>query len=112
MGCTDTLETPKPAWRKRKEDYIAHLPKLSPSIRLVSASDKLHNVRSILRDYRLQGEMLWKRFNGGKEGTLWYYRALVNTFLKVEGNALVAELDRTVSEIERLSKAKQTSSNT
>ena len=25
-GCTDTYETPKPPWRRRKEDYLAHLP--------------------------------------------------------------------------------------
>src|SRR5438067_2355285 len=24
-GCTDTLETPKPSWRERKEKYLAHL---------------------------------------------------------------------------------------
>ena len=46
-GCTDSVVVPKPPWRKRKEDYIAHLPSASPSVRLVSASDKLHNARAI-----------------------------------------------------------------
>src|SRR3974390_3192265 len=40
-GCTDTFETPKPVWRKRKEDYVAHIPKASAAVRLVSAADKL-----------------------------------------------------------------------
>jgi GTP pyrophosphokinase len=69
----------------------------------VSASDKLHNARAILRDYRLHGEELWKRFNGGKQGTLWYYRSLIEAFAAAEQNELVAELDRVVSEIEKLS---------
>ncbi len=45
---------------------------------------------------------LWNRFNGGKEGTLWYYRTLTDTFKNVGSSLLVGELDRTVSELERL----------
>ncbi len=105
-GCTDAWTDPKPAWRKRKEDYLAHLPQASPSTLLVSAADKLHNARAILIDYREVGETLWNRFNAGKEGTLWYYRALVTTYQKANApQKLVAELDRVVSEIERLGKA-------
>ncbi len=102
-GCTDAVTVPKPPWRKRKEDYIARVPAASPSIRLVSAADKLHNARAILSDYRRHGEALWARFNGGRAGTLWYYRALVDAFGAADKNALVEELDRVVSEIERLS---------
>lgn len=105
---------PKPEWRKRKEDYIAHLPKASRSVRLVSASDKLHNARAILRDYRTHGDKLWSRFTGGKSGTLWYYRELVKAFTKAEKktkkkNELVTELDRVVSEIEKLSEGQKSS---
>jgi len=46
-GCTDAYEEPKPPWRARKERYVAHLATTSPSIRLVSNSDKLHNARAI-----------------------------------------------------------------
>ena len=101
-GCTDTVEIPKPDWRTRKEKYIASIPKKSKSIRLVSAADKLHNARAILRDYLLLKEEIWKRFTGGKEGTLWYYRELVTVFRKAGGNSLIDELDRVVTEIERL----------
>jgi GTP pyrophosphokinase len=76
-GCTDTDQTPKPPWRERKEKYIAHLETASPSTRLVSASDKVHNARAILHNLREDGDEIWTRFNGGKEGTLWYYRSLV-----------------------------------
>ncbi|MGO9835246.1 MAG: hypothetical protein ACLP1X_13620 [Polyangiaceae bacterium] len=77
-----------------------------PSARLVSASDKLHNARAILADYRELGPDLWERFNGGREGTLWYYRALVGAFRKSpppgDGKRLVDELDRVVAELERM----------
>jgi len=69
---------------------------------LVSAADKLHNVRSILKDYRMIGDAVWERFHGGKEGTLWYYRSLVDAFLKNQLTPLVEELERVVSELEIL----------
>jgi GTP pyrophosphokinase len=101
-GCTDTDITPKPPWRQRKEAYIAHISKTSTSVLLVSASDKLHNARSILNDYRVLGDAVWERFRGGKEGTLWYYRSLVKAFLTAGATPLVNELERTVDELERL----------
>jgi GTP pyrophosphokinase len=101
-GCSDTFETPKPPWRARKEAYIAHLASASPSVLLVSAADKLHNVRSITSDYRRIGEALWARFTGGREGTLWYYRALADSFLKLNRNRLAEELYLAVRELEQL----------
>jgi (p)ppGpp synthase/HD superfamily hydrolase len=101
-GCTDTDVSPKPPWRARKEAYVRHPQDPSPSVRLVSASDKLHNARAILADYREIGDVLWSRFKGGKEGTLWYYRALVEAFRKAGPTTLGEELDRVVSEIERI----------
>jgi (p)ppGpp synthase/HD superfamily hydrolase len=101
-GCTDTDQTPKPPWRERKQAYLDHLPTAIASVRLVSASDKLYNARSIVQDYRQVGEAIWERFTGGKAGTLWYYRAIVVAFQKGETTPLIEELDRTVSQLEQL----------
>lgn len=102
-GCSDTYEDPKPPWRKRKEHHLAHLAGASRSVRLVSAADKLHNARSVLTDYRAVGEKLWDRFTGGREGTLWYYRAVVDTLgARHDPPAVVEELDRVVRELELL----------
>ncbi len=107
-GCTDTDQTPKPPWRARKEAYIAHVRSAPPDVQLVSASDKLYNVREILSDYRMIGEQVWRRFHGGREGTLWYYRALVDAFragrATPEMLRLVDELDSEVSELDRLAR--------
>jgi (p)ppGpp synthase/HD superfamily hydrolase len=101
-GCTDADTIPKPPWQERKEAYIAHVRHASPSIRLVSAADKLHNARAILLDYRQLGEALWGRFMGGRVGALWYYRALADAFREIESTPLTGELDRTVRELEQL----------
>jgi len=99
-GCTDTDMDPKPPWRERKESYIRHLKNADADTRLVSAADKLNNVRSILSDYREVGESVWERFNGGREGTLWYYAALLRQFQRGKANRLIRELALAVQELE------------
>ena len=101
--CTDTDQTPKPPWLERKKAYVEHVRHASMPTKLVSASDKLHNIRAILMDYRQEEEKLWSRFNGGKQGALWYYRALVNSLNGKRIQSLVQELDRTLTELESLS---------
>ena len=103
-GCTDSDATPKPPWRDRKQAYIDRILTASSSVRLVSAADKLYNVRSILKDSRLVGDSVWERFKGGKDGSFWYYRSLVEAFRQAESTPLVEELDRTLLELEQFSK--------
>ncbi len=103
-GCTDAYSEPKPPWRERKEGYIRHLKKADADTRLVSAADKLNNVRSILSDYRELGEGIWSRFNGGREGTLWYYRALCDEFLRRKRNRITGDLELAVRELESITK--------
>jgi hypothetical protein len=81
-GCTDSYGIPKPPWRQRK--------------------DKLNNIRSILSDYRQIGDAIWDRFNGGREGTLWYYRALLKEFLRDKPNRLIREYELEVRELETI----------
>lgn len=101
-GCTDTDATPKPPWTARKKAYVAHAATAPDMVKLVSASDKLANARSILEDYREVGDEVWKRFKGGKEGSLWYYRALVEVFRGSKPTKLTEALDRVVTELEWL----------
>ena len=106
-GCTDTDEIPKPPWRARKEAYVAHLKDSDTSTRLVSAADKLHNTRAILADLRRHGPEVFERFSGKKDGALWYYRALVTAFRQHGDHTdLIDELDRIVTQVEKLSAAR------
>ena len=99
-GCTDSFGEPKPEWIERKKDYLREVKHADRETRLVSASDKLHNVRTILADYRQDGEKIWSRFNGKKEGTLWYYRALSDEYAR-QPNRITRELEIAVSQLER-----------
>ena len=77
---------------------------------LVSASDKLHNVRAITADSRCVGDEVWKKFSpdAGKARTIGYYRGLVAAFQRrtlsgTEGfGRLLRELDADVTVLEAL----------
>ena len=98
-GCTDSYTTPKPPWRERKEGYIEHLRHAPEEIWRVSLADKLHNARSIRDDLWRYGPKVWARFNGGKDGTLWYYTTLVQVFQAQDKSQMVAELSRVVADL-------------
>jgi (p)ppGpp synthase/HD superfamily hydrolase len=99
-GCTDSFGEPKAEWVERKKGYLRELKHADAETRLVSASDKLHNVRTILADYRQDGESIWKRFTGKKEGTLWYYRALSDEYQRRGLNRNTRELEIAVAQLE------------
>ncbi len=100
-GCTDSFGEPKAEWVERKKCYLREVKHADAETRLVSASDKLHNVRTILADYRHDGETIWIRFSGKKEGTLWYYRALSDEYQRRNPNRNTRELEMAVAELER-----------
>lgn len=66
-------------WKDRKEHTIEFLKTASEEIRAVVCADKLHNIRSIIRDYEDVGEEVWSRFNAGKEQQKWYYTNVVES---------------------------------
>jgi hypothetical protein len=82
-ACSDSLD-PKDtrSWRERKAGYLTHLAEITDEATLgVALADKVHNARSIVRDYRAEGHALWDRFtNMTIDDQLWYYRALVKVF--------------------------------
>jgi len=98
-GCTDAYTQPKPPWKERKSAYLEKLKTAPDTILLVSLADKVHNARSILRDFQKEGDVIWERFKGGKSGTLWYYQSLANIFDRSPYPFLKQELRQLVEEI-------------
>ena len=81
--------------------HVAGLADADPSVLLVVSADKLHNARSLLAAYRETGEAIWEQFRGGRQGTLWYYRAAADAIRAAGGTPLSAALERTVADLER-----------
>lgn len=94
----------------QREAFFTHFRNSSSSVRFILAADKLQNARCILKEYKQQGEKLWENFKGGREGTIWYYSAIVSEFRKELGSPIspIAEaLDRVVDEIGMLVDARK-----
>jgi GTP pyrophosphokinase len=102
VACTD----PSPngdddGWKEVKEQYIHHLWTVADDATVrVSAADKLSTARGIIQDYRAHGEAAWARYEGGRSGTLWYYRALVGAYRYRGVNGHVDELEHIVHTLE------------
>jgi (p)ppGpp synthase/HD superfamily hydrolase len=92
LACTDgtaeskaegaTPTNPRQEWEARKRRYLAHLDEVGTDALLVSGCDKLHNLRAIAADLANPaiGDAVFTRFKGGREGTIWYYSQLVESF--------------------------------
>ncbi len=100
LACSDSYTLPKPPWRERKESFISSLSDKSESALRVISADKLYNARTVLIDLRQIQDAIWLRFQGGKAGSLWYYRAITDELRQVNPGSLVDELHRVVSTIE------------
>jgi GTP pyrophosphokinase len=100
--CSDSTSADKAPWKSRKMAYIERLSSASPSALLVSAADKLQNLRAILFDYRIHGESVWDRFSGGRTGTLWYYQTLSDLYMESGPPELAGEIRRTLDQLSQL----------
>ncbi len=98
-GCTESDTTPKPPWQERKTRYLDQLRLGSPSVRLVSLADKLHNARSLLAEWQQLGDVIWSKFNSSREKTLWFYQSLVQVYQQTGSDWMTEELSRVVSQL-------------
>ena len=78
-------------WRARKEeDFRAIAAAEDKRVKLLVMADKLANMRDIAQDYAELGDMLWERFNAGKEEQKWYYTRSAEVLKPVAANAQAA----------------------
>jgi (p)ppGpp synthase/HD superfamily hydrolase len=103
--CTDTPPDyrggEKPPWHERKAAYIERIRKETYPRCRVALADKLHNLRSIVMDYRRLGDQVWERFNAPKQDQLRYHQALLSAFRDAQApDHLVHELELLVTELE------------
>ena len=110
LGCSDSVtgtDQPKRPWRERKESMIACIDDFGPETQLIIACDKLDNMRSTLKEYPQVGADLWQRFSGGRDGTLWYYRGMINALREAGGCPVLDELEYTFNRLKQLIQEKE-----
>ena len=70
---------PSDTWRIRKEESLAVLKNTDDiGVLMVWLGDKLANMRSIYRDWKVEGDAMWQRFNQKDASEqAWYYFSIV-----------------------------------
>jgi (p)ppGpp synthase/HD superfamily hydrolase len=74
-----TVEEERSSWKTRKTHTINYLSKAPFEVKLLTCADKLSNIRSMVRDYEVIKNELWKKFNAGCSEQKWYYEGLVDS---------------------------------
>lgn len=79
-----TKDENEPDWLIRSNNYLHHLEfEACDEAVIVSASDKIHNLLSILIDYKTDGEALWDRFTTKSSADqLWWYESILAVITK------------------------------
>jgi (p)ppGpp synthase/HD superfamily hydrolase len=97
-GCSEPAKR-EHSWEERKHHTLAALPTAPRPVQLVSAADKLHNLRSMMTDHAVQGDALWKRFNRSRDKIAWYYRSVAESLRggPLRDHALVQQLAEAVT---------------
>ena len=89
-------------WRAHKMAYFAQIGAAGPAVRRISCADSLHNVRTLLKDYRRMGERIWIRFMTGRgDDQVWAYRAAAEAFRAAGTGPLADELADAVEALDR-----------
>ncbi len=80
------------SWHTRKLEGIERLRRASRDIKVVALGDKLSNMRSIARDYAVQGDRLWSLFHvSDPTEHAWRYHALAEALEELAGTAAYDE---------------------
>ena len=71
---------PSDTWRIRKEESLAVLNNTEDiGVLMVWLGDKLANMRAIYRDWKVEGDAMWQRFNQKDiKQQAWYYTSIID----------------------------------
>lgn len=95
-----TKDSEKKDWHARSKAYLHHLEQeASDEAIIVSTSDKIHNLKSILTDHATHGDDLWERFTTkSSSDQLWWYESILKVITKRKAPAsLIDELIKEVN---------------
>ena len=80
---------PSDTWRIRKEESLTVLKNTADiGVLMVWLGDKLANMRAIYRDWKVEGDAMWQRFNQKSVSEqAWYYTSIVKLTERISHTA-------------------------
>ena len=91
---------PTETWRIRKEESLTVLKNTEDiGVLMVWLGDKLANMRAIYRDFKVEGNAMWQRFNQKNVAEqAWYYRSIASLTERLSGTSAWLEY-KTLTEL-------------
>ncbi len=89
-------------WEDRKEKYIEAVKNSSSETKAISIADKIHNLETIITNYKKLGSSIWTKFNRGKDKKMWFEHTMLKMFKDTWQSPMIAEYERLLREVEKL----------
>lgn len=93
------LEEDIATWKSRKTHTINYIASAPLEVKLLTCADKLSNIRSMVKDYKVVKNELWKRFNANCSEQRWYYEELVCSLCELSEYEMYKEFVSLVKEL-------------
>ena len=91
---------PEETWRSRKEESLAVLKNTDDlGVLMVWLGDKLANMRAIYRDFKVEGEAMWQRFNQKDASQQAWYYCTIATLTKALSHTMAWREYQTLTEL-------------
>ena len=94
-------ETAPLSWKEKKDAYIKQLRKAPQEALVVSAADKIHNMRSVIEEYYGRPAQFVDDFGGTLEERIHTYQELSNIFNRNLKNDIIHEFNHVFDEYKK-----------
>lgn len=93
---------PSKSWKSRKKKYLENLKTAPKEALLVACADKIHNLNSLICNYKIEGKKMMKQFHSPFDDHLWFYRENLKIFKKRLNNKMVNKLEKTYQKARKI----------
>lgn len=69
-------------WKTRKLTHIQNIQNVCFESKVLCSADKIHNLYSLEKDLRIQGDVIWDKFNASRQDVCWYYLSMCDSIVK------------------------------
>ena len=100
---SDNKKYQKPhLWEERKRIQIEKARGASDEAKSVFLADKIHNLQSLLAQYKKEGDEVWKHFDRGKDIKIAFEQRILEMLKETWNHPLIKEYEKLVKEFESL----------
>lgn len=86
------------SWKEKKQAYASKLKKASNEALLISAADKIHNLRCMVEEYVDDHNRFLSEFDGTLEDRMFAYQSIANVLNKKLDSGILSEFNHVFTE--------------